>query len=234
MATEVIRGGAGALGGRSPRERALAGLASLMSEAPWTLRRDDLDRLRAVGLSEEGLVQAVTIGGIFNYVTRVADGIGLDFDYESPLPRMEIDASLEPLPRPERSAWPALDPRPAATLHLRPASEAVFARWQGYAFDREGQLDRRDRAVLRRATAFAVCDEAAVIEVEGASPASPREITLAAYATKLTLTPWRMTEADLAPLRAEGLDDAGILDVVSVVALQNTLSRIRLALGAPG
>ena len=234
MAEAVILGGAGALGARSPRERALAGLAAVMSEAPWTLTPEDLDRLRAVGLSDEGVVQAVTIGGVFNYVTRVADGIGLEFDYESPLPRLQVDTSVEALPRPEPDAWPTLDPRPALTLGHRPATEAAFARWSAYVFDRDAPLARRDRAVLARAAAWSVCDRAGVASFADAAPASPREVVLAAYATKLTLTPWRMTEADLAPLRAEGLDDAGVLDVVSLVALQNTLSRMRLALGAVG
>lgn len=233
MATAVILGGLAALGGRSPRERALAGMAALMTEAPWTFSRDDVDRLRAVGLSDEGIVQAVTIGGIFNYVTRVADGIGLEFDYESALPRLQVDPSVEPLPRPDPAEWPALDPSPALTLRERPASEAAFARWRDYAFDRDAPLSRRDRAVLGRAAAIGVCDGDGARSFVDAAPASPREATLAAYATKLTLAPWQMTEADLGPLRREGLDDAAVLDVISVVALQNTLSRIRLALGAP-
>jgi alkylhydroperoxidase family enzyme len=205
-----------------------------MTEAPWTVRRDDLDRLRAVGLSDEGMVQAVTIGGIFNYVTRVADGVGIEFDYESALPRLQVDTTVEALPRPDIEAWPTLNPTPELTLHHRPSTEAAFARWREHAFERDAPLGRRDRAVLGRAAAFAVCDGDGVRSFADAAPGSPREIALAAYATKLTLTPWRMTEADLGALREEGLDDAGILDVVSVVALQNTLSRIRLALGAPG
>ncbi len=233
MATEVLLGGAGALAARSPRERALAGLGALMSEAPWTFTRADLERLRAVGLSDEGIVQAVTIGGLFNYVTRVADGIGLEFDYESSLPRLQVDVSVEPLPRPAREDWPTLEPSPALSLQLRPASEAAFARWRAYQFERDAPLSRRDRAVIGRAAAFNVCDAAGVEAFADAAPTSAHEGALAAYATKLTLAPWQMTEADLGPLRREGLDDAGVLDVISVVALQNTLSRIGLALGAP-
>lgn len=71
---------------------------------------------------------SVAEAGILDYVTRVADGVRLDFDHESALRRLQVDSSVE-------------------------------------------------------------------------------------------------------ALRAEGLDDAGVLDVVSLVALQNTLSRIRLALG---
>jgi alkylhydroperoxidase family enzyme len=70
-----------------------------------------------------------------------------------------------------------------------------------------------------------------VAEREDAIPSTPREATLAAFADKLTLTPWRMDEADLAPLRREGLDDRGVLWAVATVAFQNLLSRVRLALG---
>jgi uncharacterized peroxidase-related enzyme len=241
VAAGVIRAGAGAFVARSPRERALAGFAALITTAPWTLTRADLDRLRAVGLPDEGVVQAVTIGALFNYVTRVADAIGLEFDYESPLPRLQVDVSVEPLPRPDREGWPALDVDPALdpgaalslSLALRPASAAAFERWRAHVFERDAPISRRDRAVLGRAAAFHVCDAAGVSAFADAAPTSPREAALAAYATKLTLAPWQMTEADLAPLRRESLDDAALLHVVAVVALQNTLSRIRLALGAP-
>ena len=233
MASDVIRGGAGALGDRSPRERALAGLGAVMSDAPWTITQGDLDRLRAVGVSDEGIVQAVTIGGLFNYVTRVADALALEFDYESALPRLQVDVSVEPVPRPELAEWPAPHPSPRLSLAYRPATEAAFARWRGYAFESDAPISRRDRAVLGRAVASGVCDRVGVATFADSAPASPREIALAAYATKLTLAPWRMTEADLATLRREGLDDAGLLDVISLVGLQNLLSRIRLALEAP-
>jgi alkylhydroperoxidase family enzyme len=40
-----------------------------------------------------------------------------------------------------------------------------------------------------------------------------------------------MEEAELAPLRREGLDDRGLLHVISVTALENLLARLRLGLG---
>ncbi len=55
---------------------------------------------------------------------------------------------------------------------------------------------------------------------------------LVAYADKLTLTPWAMTSDDLAPLRALGLDDADLLDVICVIAQQNAFSRLAHALAA--
>ncbi|HEY5242076.1 MAG TPA: hypothetical protein VIJ22_11445 [Polyangiaceae bacterium] len=51
-----------------------------------------------------------------------------------------------------------------------------------------------------------------------------------AYAERLTTTPWRLTEDDLHALRALGLDDRGLLDVISVASFQNTASRLSLLL----
>ncbi len=49
-------------------------------------------------------------------------------------------------------------------------------------------------------------------------PLTPREKVLCAYARKLTLMPAKMRREDLDPLRAEGLDDAAILDLNQIVA----------------
>ncbi|HSM37985.1 MAG TPA: peroxidase-related enzyme, partial [Candidatus Limnocylindrales bacterium] len=46
----------------------------------------------------------------------------------------------------------------------------------------------------------------------------PREAAMLAYAKRLTLDPASVTEADLEPMRAAGLDDGEILEVNQVVA----------------
>jgi uncharacterized peroxidase-related enzyme len=53
-----------------------------------------------------------------------------------------------------------------------------------------------------------------------------RDAALCAYAEKLTHTPAAMTEADLAPLRAIGLDDVALHDLIQVVAYFNYINRI--------
>jgi len=60
---------------------------------------------------------------------------------------------------------------------------------------------------------------------------SPRETALAEYAEKLTLRPAEVTEADLAPLRAAGLDDHGIMELVQVIGMFNLTNRVSSALG---
>jgi alkylhydroperoxidase family enzyme len=212
-----------------PRERALAGLAARITEAPWTVGAEDIERLRGVGLSDEAIVQAITVAAMFNYFTRVADGTGIEFDYISPLPRIEVDRSREPLPRP--ASFPKREPVPGVSLALRPATQAAVARWKAYAFDSDAPLSRRDRAVLRRTAAFHLADAAGLAEHADAAPRDDREAALAAYAEKLTRTPWAMEDGDLAPLRRAGLKDRGLLHVISVTALENVLARLRLALG---
>ena len=38
---------------------------------------EDLDALRAVGLEDTGILQVNLIGSWFNYINRVADGLGI-------------------------------------------------------------------------------------------------------------------------------------------------------------
>ena len=58
-----------------------------------------MTRLRDAGISEAAIEQAILVTAFFNYFPRVADGTGIEFDYESPLPRISIDTTREALPR---------------------------------------------------------------------------------------------------------------------------------------
>ena len=58
-----------------------------------------------------------------------------------------------------------------------------------------------------------------------------RELALMRYAEKLTLTPARMEEADIAPLRAAGLDDGEILEANQIVCYFNYVNRSINGLG---
>ena len=54
---------------------------------------------------------------------------------------------------------------------------------------------------------------------------------MCAYAERLTLHPAEVTEADLEPLRAVGLDDHQIVELVQVVGMFNLTNRVSTALG---
>ena len=62
-------------------------------------------------------------------------------------------------------------------------------------------------------------------------PLSAREAAICEFAESLTLEPGHIRESDLAPLRAIGLDDPTITDVVQVVAYFNYINRVADGLG---
>lgn len=62
---------------------------------------------------------------------------------------------------------------------------------------------------------------------------SSRGLSLCRYAEKLTRRPAEMTREDLEPLRAEGLSDGDILDLVQVIGYFNYINRVADALGVP-
>src|SRR5688500_16697223 len=55
---------------------------------------------------------------------------------------------------------------------------------------------------------------------------SPLDAALCAYAEKLTLRPGEMIEADVAALRALGLDDLAIHHAIQVIAYFNYINRV--------
>ena len=143
-------------------------MASLLTEAPWTVDEGDLDRLRAVGLGDASVVQVVTIAAMFNHLVRAADGTGIELDYASPLPKLAVNRDRAPAPRPPPAEWPRVAPRLARSL--RPATMAAFEAWRAYLFDESDVLPRRERAVIARTAAFHLCDAAGVEAWAGARP----------------------------------------------------------------
>jgi alkylhydroperoxidase family enzyme len=218
----------GAKADLDPRNKALAGLASLLSESPWLLEPSDLDRARRAGLSDAELRHAVVLSAFFNYLNRVADAIDLELDYESPLPRMTRDPARAPFERGSRSrATPAF-----AELSIRelPRTEEALRRWSDYVLRRAEPLAVSERTTLARAAAGALGDEATSIELGPEGDLSPRGRLMAELSRKLTLSPWSWVKDDLERLRGLGFDDRALLDIVSVIAFQNTASRIRIAI----
>jgi alkylhydroperoxidase family enzyme len=116
------------------------------------------------------------------------------------------------------------------SLAARPTSAGMLARWREYMIAREGPLSPAERRVVRRTVAGSLCDGATFDDLADAAPRSPRDVRLATYAEALTVAPWRIGRADLDAVRAEGLDDHALLDLITLVAFQNLDSRLRLVL----
>ena len=65
------------------------------------------------------------------------------------------------------------------------------------------------------------------------TPLEPRLRAIVDYAAKLTREPAAMTVADLAPLRAVGMDDLEIHDLTNAVAMFANANRLMQTLGEP-
>ena len=64
------------------RERALCTVAEKLSAMPARMTESDWQPLRDLGFDDEALLEVGHIVGIFNYLTRLADGFGLQLDPE--------------------------------------------------------------------------------------------------------------------------------------------------------
>lgn len=215
------------------RGAALARFATRLTERPWTVTADDGAELAAHGLAPAQVQSATAVIAMFNYLTRVADASGIEFDYVSPLPAFTPARDREPVPRPERAAWPDLGPE-LRTLPAYPEIGAAWASWHGYVFDSDEPLSRHARRVLARAAAEECCDRRRADELAAAAPRSEGEVLLDSFARKLSRTPWRMEPADLQALRDSGLAEPALLHAIAVVALQNAESRLAMGRAAGG
>jgi len=62
----------------SSRERALCDFAVKLTHLASEVDQADVDALRAQGLDDTTISDAIQVIGYFNYVTRVADGVGIE------------------------------------------------------------------------------------------------------------------------------------------------------------
>ncbi len=64
----------------SERDRALCAVAEKLSAQPTRMVAEDWHPLRDLGFDDEACLEVAHIVGIFNYLTRLADGLGLQLD----------------------------------------------------------------------------------------------------------------------------------------------------------
>ncbi len=64
----------------SARDRALCAVAEKLSATPTRMTAEDWQPLRDLGFDEGACLGVAHIVGIFNYLTRLADGFGLQLD----------------------------------------------------------------------------------------------------------------------------------------------------------
>jgi len=61
----------------SDSERAMLSYVDKLTRAPRSIWKDDLEQLRAAGFDDKAILQINLIASFFNYVNRVADGLGV-------------------------------------------------------------------------------------------------------------------------------------------------------------
>jgi uncharacterized protein YciW len=206
----------------------LVDFARTLTARPWAVGPADIRRLSAEGLSRPSVVLVVGLVAMFNYLTRVADGTGVEADYGGELPQFVYRGVTESVPRPGSQEWPPVDGS-LELLALLPGVEAAWARWRDYLLDGSGPLPAATRRQLRSLAARNACDSS--VEPPEQAGTEPDRL-VSKFADKLSRTPWLMAQSDVDGLRSTGMDDLSVLHVISTVAYQSAESRLRIGLSA--
>jgi uncharacterized peroxidase-related enzyme len=146
-------------------------LAEKLTRSPASVREEDIDGLRRAGWSDAEVLHIVLGSAIFNYLNRVADGLGIRLEYRSALPAFRGPGGTRaaaPALRVEggraRPAWvecpAAADAGPEEggprslflALGLNPEARDLAREWRAYQLRATPGLDARARA---RITLFA-------------------------------------------------------------------------------
>jgi uncharacterized peroxidase-related enzyme len=61
----------------TPQERVMVEYVVKMTKDATKVWKDDIDRLRAAGFDDRGILQITLIASWFNYINRVADALGV-------------------------------------------------------------------------------------------------------------------------------------------------------------
>ena len=61
-----------------PRTRALCDFAALLTREPAVTTAEHVEELRGHGWSDRAIHDAIQVVSFFNYINRVADGVGIE------------------------------------------------------------------------------------------------------------------------------------------------------------
>ena len=65
-----------------PRQRTLVTYALKLTESPHLITEDDIDALRLAGLSDAAIHDTAAVTAYFNFVNRLASGLGVALEAE--------------------------------------------------------------------------------------------------------------------------------------------------------
>jgi alkylhydroperoxidase family enzyme len=54
-----------------------------LTKEPWKMEKEDVQSLRNVGFSDEGILDIVQVAGYYAYVNRLAAGLGVELESNS-------------------------------------------------------------------------------------------------------------------------------------------------------
>lgn len=63
----------------NPRTRAMLDHAALLNNEPRSVTAAHLERLREVGLTDQGILQVTQVTAFFNWTNRISMGLGLEY-----------------------------------------------------------------------------------------------------------------------------------------------------------
>ena len=63
-----------------PQTRGMLDFAARLTREPWSMKKEHVEGLRALGLSDEQVLSVVLITCRFNFLTRLADGLGVELE----------------------------------------------------------------------------------------------------------------------------------------------------------
>jgi uncharacterized peroxidase-related enzyme len=65
-----------------PQDKSMIDFALALTREPHAVRREHIEKLRDVGFTEEQVVDIVLITCVFNFMNRLADGLGVELSAE--------------------------------------------------------------------------------------------------------------------------------------------------------
>ena len=65
-----------------PQTRGLLDFSAKLTGEPWSTQESDVQRLRELGLEDEQILSVVLITCLYNFATRVAQGLGVEFPHK--------------------------------------------------------------------------------------------------------------------------------------------------------
>jgi uncharacterized peroxidase-related enzyme len=81
----------------SERDFRMLEFVEKLTRYPWLMVETDVERLRQVGFTDSEILQIVLGCAHFNYLNRMADGIGINFEYATSIPEFKIPLDSKPV-----------------------------------------------------------------------------------------------------------------------------------------